>query len=74
MDTYKDRLPLILSCPICTGTAELSEKLFDYENEEYVFSGIQLFYRCNNCAEEFTTTQSDNITFSELVERWRKDA
>lgn len=57
-------LPEELDCPFCDGTSKLHNK-----NQPYVFKGVKrngvlYFYKCEECDESFTTTESDTLSLS----------
>ena len=55
-----------IDCPFCSGKAHLKK-----ENREYDYKGKKVtaetyFYKCNNCTEEFTTTELDTKTLENI--------
>ena len=62
----------IIECPICDGTADLhsEKKKRIFRKEEFEIT--EYFYLCNKCNEEFTTTDSDEVTISQVYNQYRE--
>lgn len=62
----------IIECPMCDGTAKLysEKKTRIFRKEEFEIT--EYFYLCNKCNEEFTTTDSDEVTISQVYNQYRE--
>lgn len=64
--------PIISICPVCGNNSEMSMNLetITYRNtKEYTY----WVYTCTNCAETFTTSESDEISLSYNKKRRLKE-
>ena len=61
----------IIECPYCEGNAHLSKEtgLLSFRKES--FQVVKHFYKCDKCQEEFTTTESDELTYNQLINQYR---
>jgi len=52
----------IIDCAYCNGQAHLQKtnRELTYRNE--ICKVVEHFYKCKECKEEFTTTETDTIT------------
>jgi len=62
----------MIECPYCPGKASLTKekKVLAFRKEE--FPVIAHFYKCDSCAEECTTTESDELTITQLYNQYRE--
>lgn len=62
----------IIECPMCDGSAKLlSEKRKrTFRKEE--FEVTEFFYHCEQCGEEFTTTETDEVNISQVYNQYRE--
>lgn len=62
----------IIDCAFCDGQAKVqqAEKELNYRKE--VFKVVELFYKCSNCLEEFTTTETDTVTLLQAQNQYRE--
>jgi putative zinc finger/helix-turn-helix YgiT family protein len=62
----------IIDCAYCEGNAKLhrEKRTIDYKKEK--FAVIEHFYKCDSCAEEFTTTESDTVTINQAYNQYRE--
>jgi len=60
-----------MNCPVCDGNAELltDELEIKYRGDNYIITAY--CYACNKCGTEFTTTDSDTNTMSDLREQYK---
>lgn len=64
----KQRIP----CAFCNGTAQLQRAPQQLEYRKEKFTVTAHYYVCDSCAEEFTTTESDEITITQLHNQYRE--
>lgn len=56
-----------LECPFCdTGVAELTQVNSKINYKGVTHPVIEYFYVCNDCQQDFTTTESDGATFAQI--------
>jgi C4-type Zn-finger protein len=55
-----------LDCPYCEGVAELTAGAELITVKGVTDSVLAFFYKCSSCGTEFTTTESDEETLSQL--------
>lgn len=62
----------IIECPMCDGVARLrsEKKKRVFRKEE--FDVTEFFYRCENCNEEFTTTETDEVNVAQVYNQYRE--
>lgn len=62
----------IIDCAYCEGKAQLqkTEKEINYRKE--IYKVIEHYYKCLECQEEFTTTESDTVTISQAHNQYRE--
>lgn len=62
----------IVECPFCPGTAVLSneKKTLNFRKEEFIV--VAHFYQCNSCQEEFTNTETDELTYTQVYNQYRE--
>ncbi|NLT51956.1 MAG: DUF4065 domain-containing protein [Ignavibacteria bacterium] len=62
----------LIECPVCDGQAvltfEKAKRIF--RKEEYEL--YESFYKCNKCGEEFTTTDIDEVSISQVYNQYRE--
>ncbi len=58
----------INKCPFCGDTNVILDKRkfkhIPINNPTHIYDGEWWFYKCNNCKEQFTTTESDEISMN----------
>jgi len=62
----------IMECPFCEGKATLQrqKRVLTYRKEQ--FKIVAHFYTCNSCKEEFTSTETDEISLSQAHNQYRE--
>jgi rRNA maturation endonuclease Nob1 len=53
-------------CPICGKPALLTIEYGPLEYKGVIYDIAKHFYRCEGCKEEFTTTEADELTLSQI--------
>ena len=61
----------LIECPYCDGNAHLKREAGTLQFRKETFQVIKHFYKCDKCQEEFTTTESDQLTYNQLVNQYR---
>ena len=61
-----------IDCPYCDGTANLHKEVKELTYRKDVFKIIAHFYKCENCREEFTTTEADTISLTQAHNQYRE--
>jgi putative zinc finger/helix-turn-helix YgiT family protein len=61
-----------MECPYCDGTANLQKEAKDLTYRKDVFKIVAHFYKCEKCGEEFTTTQTDQISLTQAHNQYRE--
>lgn len=61
-----------IECPYCDGTANLHREAKEITYRKEVFKIISHFYRCEKCGEEFTTTEADTISLTQVHNQYRE--
>lgn len=57
----------LMECPFCEhGTASLHQEQRSFVVKSKTVESKFLFYRCDTCKEQFTTTESDTVSFNEI--------
>jgi C4-type Zn-finger protein len=61
----------VIKCPICGNDCHLKmeKREFIPYSKNYSLEGEWFFYRCNDCDENFTTTESDANSMRNLKQR-----
>lgn len=59
-------------CPYCDGIAILKREAKELTYRKETFRIIAHFYRCEKCKEEFTTTETDNISLLQAHNQYRQ--
>lgn len=61
-----------IECPFCDGNANLQKEAreVNYRKEEFKIAAH--FYKCEKCAEEFTTTDADTISLMQVHNQYRE--
>ena len=61
----------VIECPYCIGNAHLSKETGELQFRKEPYQIVKHFYKCDTCNEEFTTTESDQLTYNQLVNQYR---
>lgn len=62
----------VIECPYCDGMAEMKKENKEMNFRKEPFKVVAHFYKCNKCAEEFTTTEVDTITILQAHNQYRE--
>lgn len=62
----------MLECPYCDGKAVLTKENRGLTYRKDSFDVVEHFYKCNNCKEEFTTTETDAISILQMHNQYRE--
>lgn len=62
----------IFECPYCPGKAILNKKPIELHFRKEAFTVISHFYTCSSCNEEFTTTETDELSIIQLHNQFRE--
>ena len=62
----------VIECPYCEGQATLQKQSKELMYRKELYKVIEHFYKCNNCKEEFTTTETDTITILQAHNQYRE--
>lgn len=60
-----------IECPYCNGIANLHKEAKELIYRKDVFKITTHFYKCEQCAEEFTATEADAISLTQLHNQYR---
>jgi uncharacterized phage-associated protein len=63
---------MIMKSPFTDGEATLHYEQKNIEFRKDMFSAVQLYYKCNDTGEEFTTTVLDEINISQVYNQYRE--
>lgn len=61
-----------IECPYCDGIAHLHKEAKELTYRKDVFKIVAHFYKCEKCAEEFTTTEADTISLMQAHNQYRE--
>ena len=61
-----------IECPYCDGFANLKQEADELTYRKEVFKIIAHFYKCEKCKEEFTTTETDDISLTQVHNQYRE--
>lgn len=61
-----------IECPYCDGIAMLHREAKEITYRKDVFKIIAHFYKCEKCKEEFTTTEADAISLTQVHNQYRE--
>ncbi len=61
-----------IECPYCDGHALLQIQPRDPTYRKEVFKVAEHFYKCEICGEDFTTTETDTITLTQVHNQYRE--
>lgn len=61
-----------IECPYCDGIAHLHKEAKELTYRKGVFKIVAHFYKCEKCAEEFTTTEADTISLMQAHNQYRE--
>jgi uncharacterized phage-associated protein len=61
-----------IECPYCDGMANMQREARDLTYRKEPFRIIAHFYKCENCGEEFTTTEADTISLVQAHNQYRE--
>lgn len=61
-----------IECPFCDGQAVLNRSTRTLLYRKESFDVVEHFYKCENCSEEFTTTETDTIGMLQLHNQYRE--
>ena len=62
----------VIECPYCDGNAILHKETKELNYRKEVFKILAHYYKCEKCAEEFTTTESDTISLMQAHNQYRE--
>jgi uncharacterized phage-associated protein len=62
----------IIECAYCDGNAHLHRTGKELNYRKEVFKVIEHFYKCKECKEEFTTTETDTVTLLQAHNQYRE--
>ncbi len=62
----------LINCPICDGNAVLSASKKNRSFRKENFELNELYYKCSDCKEEFTTTEIDEVNVSNVYNQYRE--
>ena len=62
----------ILECPYCPGQATLEKEKKELNFRKEAFNVTSHFYKCNSCKKEFTTTDTDELTITQVYNQYRE--
>ena len=61
-----------IECPYCDGIANLQKEARELAYRKDVFRIVAHFYQCEKCQEEFTTTEADAISLTQVHNQYRE--
>src|SRR5688500_10288940 len=61
-----------IECPYCDGRANLHKDVKEINYRKDVFKIVAHFYKCEKCQEEFTTTEADTISLTQVHNQYRE--
>jgi putative zinc finger/helix-turn-helix YgiT family protein len=61
-----------LECPYCPGQASLKKEKKDLNFRKEAFTVTSFFYQCDSCKKEFTTTDTDQVTITQVYNQYRE--
>lgn len=61
-----------IDCPYCEGFANLCKEFKELNYRKDLFRIVGHFYKCEKCTEEFTTTETDTISLTQLHNQYRE--
>jgi putative zinc finger/helix-turn-helix YgiT family protein len=61
-----------IECPYCDGIANLHREAKEIIYRKEAFKIIAHFYKCEKCHEEFTTTEADTISLTQVHNQYRE--
>lgn len=62
----------IIDCAYCDGKAQLQKTGKELNFKKEVFKVVEHYYKCENCKEEFTTTETDTVTLLQAQNQYRE--
>ena len=62
----------VIECPYCDGQAEMKKENKELNFRKESYKVVAHFYKCNQCAEEFTTTDTDTLTILQAHNQYRE--
>lgn len=62
----------IIDCAYCDGQAHLQKAERDLIYRKETYRVVEHFYKCKKCREEFTTTESDTLSFLQAQNQYRE--
>lgn len=64
-------MKIITQCPFCnqSNTVELVKEDREHIVKDKIYSGEFILYRCSNCKEGFTTTETDTFSINNLKQK-----
>ncbi len=62
----------LIECAICDGTASLTFEKRERSFRKQEFTVFESFYKCSSCGEEFTTTESDEVSINQFYNQYRE--
>jgi putative zinc finger/helix-turn-helix YgiT family protein len=60
-----------MNCVICNGKANLNKVIQERQFRKEDFAIVEHFYKCENCGEEFTTTEIDELNLIQIHNQYR---
>ncbi|HEV2481644.1 MAG TPA: type II TA system antitoxin MqsA family protein [Puia sp.] len=61
-----------IECPYCDGNANLQKETREITYRKDVFKIVAHYYKCEKCREEFTTTEADAISLTQVHNQYRE--
>ena len=62
----------VIECAYCDGQAQLQKTGKELKYRAELFKVVEHFYKCEKCAEEFTTTETDSVTLLQAHNQYRE--
>jgi uncharacterized phage-associated protein/transcriptional regulator with XRE-family HTH domain len=66
------KMKIKIDCPYCEGFANLCKEVKELKYRKDVFRIVGHFYKCEKCVEEFTTTETDTISLTQVHNQYRE--
>lgn len=62
----------IIDCPYCDGKANLQKEAKEITYRKEFYKIIAHYYKCTKCKEEFTTTEADALSLTQVHNQYRE--